>query len=50
MGTLEDSRDPKLLANTVKHFALSRCSELNLFGIVDVQLALVEGELLADEL
>ena len=50
MGTLEDSRDPKLLANTVKHFALSWCSELNLFGMVDVQLALVEGELLADEL
>ena len=49
MGTLENSRDPKLLANTVKHFALSRCSELNLYGMVDVQLALVEGELLAGE-
>ena len=47
MGTMEDSRDPKLLANTVKHFALSRCSELNLYGMVDVQLALVEGELLS---
>ena len=49
MGTLENSMDPKLLANTVKHFAFTRCSELNLYGIVDAQLALVEGELLAGE-
>ena len=48
MGTLENSRDPKLLANTVKHFAFSRCSELNLYGMVDAQIAVVEGELLAD--
>jgi len=48
MGTLEDSRDPKLLANTVKHFAFTRCSELNLYGIVDAQLPVVEVELLAD--
>ena len=48
MGTLEHSRDPKLLANTAKHFAFTRCSELNLYGIVDTQLAVVEGELLAD--
>ena len=43
MGTLENSRDPKLLANTVKHFAFTRCSELNLYGIVDAQLQVVEG-------
>ena len=48
MGTLEHSRDPKLLANTAKHLAFTRCSELNLYGIVDTQLAVVEGELLAD--
>ena len=47
MGTLEDSSDPKLLANTVKHFAFTHCGESNLFGMVDVQLALVEGELLS---
>jgi hypothetical protein len=47
MGTLENSRDPKLLANTAKHFAFTRCSELNLYGIVDAQIAVVEGELLA---
>ena len=48
MGTLENSAHPKLLANTVKHFAFTRCAELNLYGMVDAQLPLVEGELLAD--
>ena len=33
MGTLENSRDPKLLANTAKHFAFNRCSESNLVVI-----------------
>jgi hypothetical protein len=47
MGTLENSRDPKLLANTVKHFAFTLCGESNLFGMVDAQLAIVESELLA---
>lgn len=46
MGTLENSSDPKLLANTVKHFAFTRCGESNLFGMVDAQLAVVESELL----
>jgi hypothetical protein len=48
MGTLENSTHPKLLANTAKHFAFTRCAELNLYGMVDAQLPLVEGELLAD--
>lgn len=47
MGTLENSSDPKLLANTAKHFAFTRCDESNLFGMVDAQLAVVESELLA---
>ena len=47
MGTLENSRDPKLLANAAKHLAFTRCGESNLYGIVDAQLSLVEGELLA---
>src|SRR5215217_167729 len=47
MGAFENSSDPKLLANTLKHFAFARCSELNLYGMVDAQLAVVEGELLA---
>ncbi len=49
MGTLENSAHPKLLANTAKHFAFTRCAELNLYGLVDAQLPLVEGELLADD-
>ena len=49
MGTLENSGDPKLLANTAKHFAFTRCSDLNLYGMVDAQIAVVESELLADE-
>jgi len=48
MGTLENSAHPKLLANKVKHFAFTRCAELNLYGMVDAQLPLVAGELLAD--
>jgi hypothetical protein len=49
MGMLENSTHPKLLANTVKHFAFTRCGELNLFGIVDAQTAVIEGELLAGD-
>src|SRR6185369_4548772 len=33
MGTIEHSNDPKLLANSVKHFAFSRCGEFNLYGM-----------------
>jgi hypothetical protein len=47
MGTMQDSTDPAALANTVKHFAFTRCGELNVFGMVDAQIAVVEGELLA---
>jgi len=47
MGTLETSTHPKLLANTAKHFAFTCCGEANLYGIVDAQIPLVEGELLA---
>ena len=47
MGMMENSPHPKLLANAAKHVAFTRCGELNLFGIVDAQLAVVEGELLA---
>ena len=46
MGTLENSRHPKLLANSAKHFAFNRCGELNLYGMVDAQIAVVERELL----
>jgi hypothetical protein len=35
MATLENAPHPKVLANAAKHFALTRCSALNLYGIVD---------------
>ena len=47
MGTVEDSTYAKELANTAKHLAFSRCAELNLYGIIDAQMAVIEGELLA---
>jgi hypothetical protein len=46
MGALENSTDPETLANTAKHVAFTRCAELNLYGMVDAQIALVEAELL----
>lgn len=46
MGTLENSAYPNLLANTAKHFAFIRCGELNLYEVVDAQIAVVENELL----
>ena len=47
MGALEDSANPKVLANTAKHLAFTRCGESNIFGIVDAQRAVIEGQLLA---
>ena len=49
MARLENATHPKALANTVKHFAFTRCGELNLFGIVDAQIAVVEGQLFAGD-
>jgi hypothetical protein len=49
MGMLENSTHPKVLANTAKHLAFTRCGESNLYGMVDAQIAAVEGELLADD-
>ena len=45
MGTLENARHPKLLANTAKHFAFTRCGEANLYGMVDAQIAVVQTQL-----
>lgn len=47
MGTLQDSTEAKALAHQAMHFAFTRCGELNVFGIVEAQLAVVESELLA---
>lgn len=47
MSTLENSTEPKVLANHVKHIAFTRCGELNCYGMVDAQIATIESELLA---
>jgi hypothetical protein len=49
MGILEHSKDPKELANTAKYFAFTYCTELNLYGMVDAQIAVFESELLASK-
>ena len=48
MSTLENSTNPKVLANHVKHVAFTRCGELNCFGMVDAQIAAIESELLVN--
>ena len=48
LATLENSTHPKALANTAKHFAFTRCGELNIYGMVDAQIALLEEKLFAD--
>ena len=50
MATVENASHPKALANTAKHFAFTRCGELNLYGIVDAEISIVEGELFAASL
>ena len=47
MATLENSTQPKALANAVKHLAFTRCGELNACGMVDAQIAVLESELLS---
>jgi hypothetical protein len=45
METLENSTDPKVFANRAKHVAFSRCGELQVYEMVDAQIAELEGEL-----
>ena len=45
MATLENGPHPKLLVNAAKHLAFTRCGELNVYGLVDAHIALIEGEL-----
>lgn len=47
MSKIENATYPKALANIVKHFAFTRCGELNLGHMVDAQIATLEAELLA---
>jgi hypothetical protein len=46
MGTLQNSSEPTVLANTAKHFTFTRCGELNAYGMVETQIAALESELL----
>ena len=48
MSTLENASHPKALANLTKHLAFTRCGELNLNGMVEAQIAVLESELLTD--
>ena len=47
MATLENATHAKALANTAKHLGFTHCGELNLYGLVDAQIAVIEGELLS---
>jgi hypothetical protein len=49
MATLENSKNPKVLANVAKHLAFTHCGGSNLYGMVDAQIAVVEGELLTGD-
>jgi len=48
MGLLENCKYPKEVANMAKYFAFTYCTELNLYGMVDAQVAVFEAKVLAD--
>ena len=50
VATLESAAHPKVLANMAKHLAFTHCGELNLCGMVDGQVAVIEAEVIADAL
>ena len=47
METLENSKDPRVLASRAKHVAFSRCGDLHVYEMIDAQLAELEGESIA---
>jgi hypothetical protein len=47
METLENSKAPRVLASRAKHVAFSRCGELQVYEMIDAQIAELEGESLA---
>lgn len=47
LSTLENSSHPKALANSAKHLAFTRCGELNVYGMVEAQIAALEDRLIA---
>lgn len=48
MATLENASHPKLLVNTIKHLAFGHCAELNLHGMVESEVEVLEEELFAE--
>jgi hypothetical protein len=48
MGLLENCKYPKEVANMAKYFAFTYCTELNLYGMVDAQVAVFEAKVLAN--
>ena len=44
MATLENSPHPRLLANAAKHFAFTRCGDLNLYRTAGAHIAQIEDE------
>ena len=46
MSMLENASHPKALANAAKHLAFNRCTNANVYGMVDAQIAVLERELL----
>ena len=49
MATFENATHPKALANQAKHLAFNHCADLNLYEMVDCQIAVVENELLSGD-
>ena len=49
MGMIQNASHPAAVANTAKHFAFTRCGELNVNGMVDAQIAALERELFAGD-
>jgi len=47
MATIENALHPKALANAAKHFAFTRCGEMNVCGMVDTQVAALNDDLMA---
>jgi hypothetical protein len=46
-AAIESSPHPKALATIAKHFAFTRCGEMNVCGMIESQIAVLEAELFA---
>lgn len=48
MSAIEQATHPRALANTAKHFAFTRCGELNFCDMVNTHIPVLESELLRE--